>query len=91
MNFAQDVYTDIHVTIISRLVVIWLVLKVDGRTQTMSKDKQRLREIQHCIMAYSHELEESETITDCLRIQNHIDELEKEEKEILTRGGVKIG
>ena len=57
----------------------------------MNQDNQRLREIQIFKTAYNHELDKSETITDCLRIQGYIEELEKEEKEILERGGVQIG
>ena len=56
----------------------------------MNKDNQRLREIQEFKNAYHKEMDKSETISDCMTIQKHIDELEKEEKEILARGGVKI-
>ena len=57
----------------------------------MNQDNRRLQEIQVFKNAYNHELDRSESITDCLRIQGYIDELEKEEKEILERGGVQIG
>lgn len=57
----------------------------------MNQDNQRLREIQQFKSAYALEMDKSETITDCLRIQGYIEDLEKEEKEILERGGVKIG
>ena len=57
----------------------------------MNLDNQRLREIQQLKHVYGLELDKSETINDCLIIQNHIEELEREEKEILSRGGVIIG
>ena len=57
----------------------------------MNLDNQRLREIQELKHCYGLELDKSETINDCLIIQNHIEELEREEKEILERGGVTIG
>ena len=56
----------------------------------MNLDNQRLREIQESKNVYYNELDKSETISDCIRIQGYISELEKEEKEILERGGVKI-
>ena len=56
----------------------------------MNQDNNRLKEIQLFKCAYANELEQTETIEDSLRIQAHIDELEKEEKEILERTGVKI-
>ena len=56
----------------------------------MNQDNQRLREIQQFKSAYALEMDKSETLTDCLRIQKHIDELEKEEREILERIGVEI-
>ena len=54
----------------------------------MNADNQRLKDIQRFKNAYEHELDKSETITDCLRIQGYIDDLDKEEKEILSRNGV---
>ena len=56
----------------------------------MNKDNTRLREIQEFKSAYYHEMDKTESISDCLRIQGYIEELEKEEKEILERGGVKL-
>ena len=56
----------------------------------MNQDNQRLREIQRFKKAYNQELDRSESITDCLRIQGYIEDLEKEEKEILARGGVQL-
>ncbi len=56
----------------------------------MNADNQRLKEIQIFKNIYYHELHKADTITDCLNIQNHIDELETEEKEILSRCDVKI-
>ena len=56
----------------------------------MNKDNTRLREIQQFKSAYYHEMDKSESITDCLRIQTYIEELEREEKEILARGGVNL-
>ncbi len=56
----------------------------------MNLDNQRLREIQQFKNAYYKELDKSETVTDCLRIQGYINNLEKEEREILERGGVEL-
>lgn len=56
----------------------------------MNIDNQRLREIQQFKNAYYRELDKSETVTDCLRIQCYIDDLEREEREILERGGVTL-
>ena len=57
----------------------------------MNLDNQRLREIQELKHCYGLELDKSETINDCILIQGYIEELEREEKEILSRGGVSIG
>ena len=51
----------------------------------MNLDNERLNEIKIMLSVYYHELNKSDTISDCLLIQGHIDELEKEEKEILKR------
>ena len=56
----------------------------------MNQDNQRLREIQELKNGYYHELDRSESISDCLLIQGHINKLVQEEKEILKRGGVII-
>ena len=56
----------------------------------MNIDNQRLREIQEFKTAYYHEMDKTESISDCLRIQTYIEELEREEKEILERGGVNL-
>lgn len=51
----------------------------------MNLDNQRLREIQRFKNAYANELEKADTISDCIILKNKIDELEKEELEILIR------
>ena len=56
----------------------------------MNLDNQRLSEIKMLLSAYYHELDKSDSISDCLKIQGHIDELEKEEKQILKRCDVLI-
>lgn len=56
----------------------------------MNVDNERLKDIQIYKNAYSKELEKAETIEDCLNIQNKIDELETEEKDILARFDVII-
>ena len=50
----------------------------------MNMDNTRLREIQEFKTVYYKEMDKSKTINE------RINELEKEEKEILARGGVKI-
>ena len=54
----------------------------------MNMDNQRLKEIQLFKNAYGNELVKAESIEDCLIIQSKIDELEKEEIEIL--GGCSV-
>lgn len=56
----------------------------------MNADNQRLKDIQIFKKIYYAELHKADTITDCLNIQAHIDSLEKEEKEILSRCDVRI-
>ena len=56
----------------------------------MNQDNTRLREIQEFKNIYYKEMDKTESITDCLRIQGYIEELEKEEREILERGGVHL-
>ena len=56
----------------------------------MNQDNQRLKEIQQFLTVYYKELERCDTITECLVLQDHIDELEKEQKQILERCDVKI-
>lgn len=56
----------------------------------MNLDNQRLKEIKEMLSVYYHELNKSDSISDCLMIQNHIDELETEEKQILERCDVII-
>ena len=56
----------------------------------MNQDNRRLKDIQQYKQAYTEELDRAETIADCIAIQKYISDLEKEEKEILERGGVKI-
>ena len=52
------------------------------------KDNQRLKDIQQYKQAYAEEMDRAETIADCITIQKYIRDLEKEEKEILERGGI---
>jgi len=56
----------------------------------MNLDNQRLKEIKEMLSAYYHELNKSDSITECLQIQAHIDKLEQEEKQILKRCDVII-
>ena len=56
----------------------------------MNLDNQRLLEIKLMLSAYYNELKHSDSISECLQIQEHIDELEKEETEILERFDVII-
>jgi len=56
----------------------------------MNLENQRLKEIKEMLVVYYHELDKADTISDCLTIKNHIDKLETEEKQILTRAGVEI-
>lgn len=51
----------------------------------MNQDNSRLREIQIFKAAYQHKLNTSDSISECLILQEHIDELTREEKEILER------
>lgn len=51
----------------------------------MNLDNQRLKEIKEMLSVYYKELDKSDTISDCLQIQAHIDRLEHEEKQILQR------
>jgi len=56
----------------------------------MNQDNQRLKEIKQFLSAYYHELKKTDSISESLQIQEHIDALEKEEKEILKRCDVII-
>ena len=56
----------------------------------MNQDNRRLQDIQKYKQAYTEELTRAETVADCITIQNYIDDLEKEEKQILERTGVEI-
>ena len=51
----------------------------------MNMDNERLREIQIFKAAYLNELNKADTIGDCLILQDKLDELDHEEKEILKR------
>ena len=51
----------------------------------MNQDNERLREIRIMLDAYYHELKRSDSIGECLLLQDHIDELETEQKQILER------
>ena len=48
-------------------------------------DNQRLREIQNEKRAYAQLLNDADSISDCITYQSRIDELEKEELDILKR------
>ena len=50
----------------------------------MNLDNQRLQEIKEMLSIYYSELNKADSISEC-QIKAHIDELEKEEKEILKR------
>jgi hypothetical protein len=56
----------------------------------MNLDNQRLKEIKEMLSVYYKELDKSDSISDCLQIQEHIDKLELEEKQILERCDVII-
>ena len=56
----------------------------------MNYDNMRLREIQMFKSVYHHELDKCDSIRDCILIQDKIDELDKEEKEILDRFKVEL-
>ena len=56
----------------------------------MNLDNTRLREIQSFKSAYYDLLAKSDSISDCVQLQAHIDELEREEQEILERTGVEV-
>ncbi len=56
----------------------------------MNLDNTRLQEIQAFKTAYYDLLNKSDSISECVQLQAHIDELEKEENEILSRSGVEI-
>ena len=49
----------------------------------MNQNKTRLKEIKEMLSTYHHELKKSDSISESLQLQGHIDELEKEEQEIL--------
>lgn len=56
----------------------------------MNQDNRRLQDIQRYKQAYTEEMDKAETIADCITIQKYIKDLEKEEKQILERGGIQI-
>ena len=56
----------------------------------MNLDNQRLMEIKQMLSAYYNELKKTDSISESLVLQGHIDELEKEEREILERYDVII-
>jgi hypothetical protein len=56
----------------------------------MNLDNQRLKEIKEMLSVYYHELNKADSISECFQLKAHIDELEKEEKQILERCDVKI-
>ena len=56
----------------------------------MNIDNRRLREVQQEKHLYSNLLEKAATISESLLYQGKLDSLEKEEKEILDRYGVKV-
>lgn len=56
----------------------------------MNQDNQRLKEIKEMLSAYYNELKKTDSISESLQLQGHIDELEKEEKQILQRCDVII-
>ena len=56
----------------------------------MNLDNTRLREIQEFKSAYYDLLNKSDSISECVQLQAHIDELEREEQEILERTGVTL-
>ena len=56
----------------------------------MNADNQRLREIQRELVIYRKEKQKSYRLGEIFEIQQHIDRLEKEEREILKRSGVEL-
>lgn len=56
----------------------------------MNIDNRRLREIQKEKRLFQSLLDHSETLSDCLTYQGKLETLEKEEKQILERGGVEL-
>ncbi len=56
----------------------------------LNQDNQRLKEVKEMLAVYYQELDKSDSISDCLQIQEHIDALESEEKDILKRCDVII-
>ena len=51
----------------------------------MNLENKRLNEIKIMLSAYYHELKKTDSISESLQIQEHIDALEEEEKQILER------
>lgn len=51
----------------------------------MNQDNQRLKEIKEMLSAYYNELKKTDSISESLQLQGHIDALEEEEKQILKR------
>ena len=56
----------------------------------MNIDNQRLQDIKELKNAYNVLLDKSDTMEDCIHYQGKLDELEKEEKQILKRFDVII-
>ena len=56
----------------------------------MNMDNQRLKEIQQLKMSYAKNRDKAESMYDMFRYQHMIDEIEKEETEILERCDVII-
>ena len=51
----------------------------------MNRDECRLQEIKLFKSVYYAELSKAESISDCILLKGHIDNLEKEEQDILKR------
>ena len=56
----------------------------------MNAYNQRLKEIQRELIVYRKERKKSYKLGEIFEIQQHIDRLEKEEREILKRSGVEL-
>lgn len=56
----------------------------------MNLDNQRLAAIKRALSVYYYKLDKADSISECIDIKEKIDELEKEEKQILERCDVRI-
>ena len=56
----------------------------------MNKDNERLREIQISKLFYKIQMKKAETTDECMKLKEKLDELEKEEIDILQRFDVII-